>query len=96
MYGDDDTGILSGDTLMEILGVQSWVQSAIFITDVDGVFDKDPREDPDAQLLENIAVDKASREIVTRLKASESSHDHDVTGGLRVSVQQRLVDFDSS
>jgi isopentenyl phosphate kinase len=91
LYGDNDTGILSGDTLMEILGVQSWVQSAVFITDVDGVFDKDPREDPNAQLLENIAVDISTGEIVTSLEASESSHDHDVTGGLRVSLYNVLI-----
>jgi isopentenyl phosphate kinase len=84
LYGNDDVGILSGDTLMEILGVQPWVHSIVFITDVDGVFEKDPRQDPNARLLPYISVNQYNGEVVTELDASGSSHDHDVTGGLQV------------
>lgn len=85
LHGKDGAGILSGDTLMEILGVQPWIHHAVFITDVDGVFDKDPRSDPDAQLLHQIAVNSTTGDIVADVAASGSSHEHDVTGGLKVS-----------
>jgi isopentenyl phosphate kinase len=83
LYGND-AGILSGDVIMKILGKTSWVSHVVFITDVDGVFTIDPRVDPDnALLLRQIAVDK-NGDITTELKASGSSHRHDVTGGLKV------------
>lgn len=84
LYGNDG-GILSGDTIMEILGKSHWVHHSIFITDVDGVFSEDPRINPDAELLRDIFVDAKSGAITTELDASTSSHTHDVTGGLAVS-----------
>jgi isopentenyl phosphate kinase len=83
LYGDD-AGILSGDIIMEVLGTKPWVTEAIFITDVDGVFDNDPRENPNAQLLRHISVDPETGDITTEITASGSSHEHDVTGGLKV------------
>lgn len=70
---------------MEILGVQPWIHHVVFITDVDGVFDKDPRSDLNAQLLYQIAVNSTTGDIVADVAASGSSHEHDVTGGLKVS-----------
>ena len=84
LYGNDGVGILSGDVLMKILGVQPWVDNAVFITDVDGVFDQDPRQNVGANLLQKIAVNPSNGEIVAELTASRWSHDHDVTGGLKV------------
>jgi isopentenyl phosphate kinase len=86
LYGESEAGILSGDTLMEMLGKADWVSRAIFLTDVDGVFTKDPRNDPSAQLLRTIEVDKETAAVVSvDLEVSGSSHEHDVTGGLKVS-----------
>jgi isopentenyl phosphate kinase len=86
LYGESEAGILSGDTLMEILGKADWVSRAIFLTDVDGVFTKDPRSDPSAQLLRTIEVDTDTAAVVSvDLEVSGSSHEHDVTGGLKVS-----------
>jgi isopentenyl phosphate kinase len=86
LYGESDAGILSGDTLMEMLGKADWVSRAVFLTDVDGVFTKDPRSDPTAQLLRTIEVDKHTAAVVSlNLEVSGSSHAHDVTGGLKVS-----------
>lgn len=85
LYGSGG-GILSGDTIMEILGRTSWVHHAVFITDVDGVYTKDPRINPDAELLRTILVDEETGDIATQLDASTSSHTHDVTGGLAVSL----------
>ena len=87
LYGRRDAGILSGDIIMEHLGQASWVSHAIFLTDVDGVFSSDPRNDPNASLLRNIVVDKRTLDILEPvLDVSGSSHDHDVTGGLKVSL----------
>jgi isopentenyl phosphate kinase len=84
LYGASGVGILSGDVLMEVLGVQPWISKAVFITDVDGVFDQDPRQNPEATLLRNIGVNATTGEIVAEVAASGSSHEHDVTGGLKV------------
>jgi isopentenyl phosphate kinase len=70
---------------MEMLGKSDWVSRAVFLTDVDGVFTKDPRNDPSAQLLRTIEVDKVTAAVVSvDLEVSGSSHEHDVTGGLKV------------
>ena len=94
LYGDDQVGILSGDTLVEIVGTSSWISDAIFLTDVDGVYTDDPRKNPEAVLLREIAVDTTTKELFVEsdddddskntVTASGSSHGHDVTGGLKV------------
>lgn len=86
LYGNDG-GILSGGTIMEILGTASWVDHSVFITDVDGVFSEDPRTCPSATLLRYIAVDPETGRITTQLVASSSTHDHDVTGGLETKIR---------
>jgi len=84
LYGRQEAGILSGDVVMERLGLAPWVTHAIFLTDVAGVFESDPRLDPNAGLLRFIQIDKKSLEVVSPvLDASGSSHEHDVTGGLQ-------------
>lgn len=85
LHGPSGGGILSGDTLMEILGKEEWIDHAVFITDVDGVFTDDPRKYPEAELLRTVVVEPISGKITTKLIASGSSHEHDVTGGLAVS-----------
>ena len=86
LYGERGAGILSGDTLVEILGKAPWVSRVVFLTDVDGVFTKDPRIDPRARLLRTIQVEPNTANIVAAdFEASGSSHAHDVTGGLEVS-----------
>lgn len=85
LYGPSAGGILSGDVLMEMIGVAPWVSEAVFLTDVDGVFTKDPRSDPNAKLLRSIAVDDKGDVLTEELEASASAHSHDVTGGLKVS-----------
>jgi isopentenyl phosphate kinase len=87
LYGEQGVGILSGDKLMELLGQYSWVSRVIFLTDVDGVFTRDPRVDPIAQLLMTIEVDPESGETTSvDLEASGSTHAHDVTGGLKTKL----------
>jgi isopentenyl phosphate kinase len=88
LYGLQGAGILGGDTIMEALGLSvSHLSKAIFLTDVDGVFTADPRRDPDAHLLRTLYIDAETAKVLTTLKASGSSHAHDVTGGLEVSLR---------
>jgi len=97
LYGDSGAGILSGDTVMEMLGQADWVSHAIFLTDVDGVFSADPNTDPEsAVLLPRLTVDPITKEIaidndeLQRLEATAvtgSTHAHDVTGGLQTKLQ---------
>jgi len=82
--GEVGVGILSGDILAEMLGSASWVSQVIFLTDVDGVFTKDPRHNDDAELIRRIPV--VNGEAQFHVEASGSSHEHDVTGGLQVSI----------
>jgi isopentenyl phosphate kinase len=82
--------IISGDTIMQMIGTAKFVSHVIFITDVDGVFTTDPRIDPNAQLIPKLYVDTSTSAIISsndslQFDASESSHVHDVTGGLKVS-----------
>ena len=92
LYGTNDGGILSGDTLMEMLGTASWIHQVVFLTDVDGVYSSDPKLDASAVLLQELAV-HADGSLQTSLFANQqqilqvtgSLHSHDVTGGLEVS-----------
>jgi isopentenyl phosphate kinase len=87
LYGERNAGILSGDVLMEALGLFPWVSHVVFLTDVDGVFSTDPRRDPGAKLLPEIEIDRRTLKVITPiLNVSGSTHEHDVTGGFEVGV----------
>lgn len=91
LYGSRQAGILSGDILMEILASAPWIHHAVFLTDVDGVFTRDPRLDPTALLLRNIPVWMNGSLATPRLfEAGASGHEHDVTGGLQVRVSMMI------
>lgn len=85
LYGNK-AGILSGDILMAMLGGSAWISRAVFLTDVDGVFTRDPRTDPTARILRIIHVEKSGiiQSGTMQVQASGSLHEHDVTGGLKV------------
>lgn len=53
---DDKQGssILSGDVILPYLACELQAQRAIFLSDVDGVFDKDPKKYPQAKLIPKI------------------------------------------
>ena len=81
--------IISGDTIMQMIGTANYVTDVIFITDVDGVFTSDPKSNPSAKLIPTLFVNTLTSSIVMEsamgsFQATESSHDHDVTGGLKV------------
>lgn len=73
--------ILSGDFWMVELSRKLQAKSAVFITDVDGVFTKPPSE-PDAELVREILVDTQTGELELG-GVSMSTASHDVTGGLK-------------
>lgn len=84
-------GILGGDTLVEIIAthplINEFIAKAIFLTDVEGVFTKDPKSCKDAVLVPNIYIGSNGDKMITeKISASASSHEHDVTGGLEVSA----------
>lgn len=91
IYGDEPSmsaGILGGDTLVEIIAknplLNQHISKTVFLTDVEGVFTKDPNMFPDATLVRNIFIDPSNGKILNSINASGSLHEHDVTGGLEV------------
>jgi len=79
-------GILGGDTLVEIIAthelLRDYITRTVFLTDVEGVYTKDPKSDSDATLIRLVEIDPTTGKVMTDLSASGSSHEHDVTGGL--------------
>ena len=89
--GSVSPAIISGDTIMQMIGTANYVTDVVFITDVDGVFTSDPKINPSAKLIHKLFVEKSTSTIRmdstnSSIEATESSHDHDVTGGLKVFV----------
>jgi isopentenyl phosphate kinase len=87
--GTVSPAIISGDTIMQMIGTANYITDVIFITDVDGVFTSDPKSNPSAKLINKLFVDTSTSTIRmdstnSSFQATESSHDHDVTGGLKV------------
>ena len=89
--GTVSPAIISGDTIMQMIGTANYVTNVIFITDVDGVFTSDPKDNPCAKLIPTLFINTLTSSIVMEsttdsFQATESSHDHDVTGGLKVCI----------
>jgi len=83
---DDAQGvaILSGDIWMVELARELGAKSAVFITDVDGVFTKPPTE-PDAELVREILFDLETKDLeLTGVSMNVAGHD--VTGGLKAKL----------
>jgi isopentenyl phosphate kinase len=111
LYDGERAGILGGDTIAEGLAklwnrrhVTSKISQVIFITDVAGVFTSDPKSDPNAELIRSLTIHKDTGNVVIENKDSDdsqilnvsgSSHEHDVTGGLKV-VLIALCEFNIS
>ncbi len=64
-------GIYSGDTIVHDLSIRYKPGKVIFFTDVDGIYDKDPKTHPDAKLLRTVD-----------LKPQFGTIQNDVTGGM--------------
>jgi isopentenyl phosphate kinase len=76
-------GICSGDQIIEVLCGIYHPKRVIFVSDVDGLFDKDPKTNPNAKLLPEV-----TREVLE--KVSSKSDVDDVTGGVRAKMEAML------
>mmetsp|Transcript_70581 Transcript_70581/g.132074 ORF Transcript_70581/g.132074 Transcript_70581/m.132074 type:complete len:297 (+) Transcript_70581:32-922(+) len=77
--------ILSGDVWMVELCRELGSTTAVFLTDVDGVFTAPP-SDPSAQLISEILLDVASGELELTGVSMSCDGRHDVTGGLKTKL----------
>lgn len=78
--------ILSGDQIAPYLAIKLKAKKIIHATNVDGVFDSDPNENPDAKLIPEIN----SRNINQVKKWMTGSTATDVTGGMLGKVLELL------
>lgn len=75
--------ICSGDQVMEKLGDIFDIEKVIFVSDIDGLFDSDPKNNPNAKLYSEVNED-----VLESVK-SETSVD-DVTGGVVEKMKSML------
>ncbi len=75
--------ICSGDQIMERLSEMIDFEKIVFVSDIDGLFDEDPKNNPNAKLFEYV-----DKDILESVK-SESSVD-DVTGGVYEKMMSML------
>lgn len=88
---DDQWGcsILSGDTIISYLAAKLGAHQVIFLSDVDGVFDSNPKKNPQAQIILEINNHNLDQ-VIGQL---ESHHQFDVTGEMKgkiLSIQKDL------
>ncbi len=69
-------GIISGDVLMVELARVLRPSRAIFVTDVDGIYDDDPSTNPSARLLARVSA-------AAGIQGAGAAKGADVTGGMR-------------
>jgi len=79
--------ILSGDQIAAYIAVRLKARRLIFGTDVDGVFDSNPKVDRRAKLLPNLSVSEASRLI----GKATSRTAPDVTGGMAGKIRESVI-----
>lgn len=86
---DLETGfsILSGDQLASYLAVKLEAKKLIFATDVDGIFDSDPKLNPKAALITNLTPSSASR-LASKAVGKTAP---DVTGGMGGKMKEAAV-----
>ena len=89
MFGDVilDTdkrfGIVSGDKVMETLASLFSPECVVFVSDIDGLYDKDPKANKNAKLIETVDNDVLNR-VATDITVD------DVTGGVRAKMETML------
>ncbi|ESP01168.1 hypothetical protein LOTGIDRAFT_238298 [Lottia gigantea] len=78
--------ILSGDTIIERICEKFEVKKVVFISDVDGIFDKPPNN-LEAKLIKHIQV-RTDGDIFMDIQTSQSVND--VTGGIKLKLQAAI------
>lgn len=77
-YDNDITlSVCSGDVIAPYLAKELGAKKVFFASDIDGIFDKDPYHNEDAELMEQIDLSKIEENV-----SLSGSHSVDVTGGL--------------
>lgn len=92
LYGDavldlnDDIkfAILSGDQIITHLAKELQCNRVILSSDVDGIYTDNPKNNPDAELIEIVTRD-------TQLKVTENKNQADVTGGMMGKINELLA-----
>ncbi len=89
LHGDvtlskDGFKVVSGDDLVWYLTKSLGVGRVVFVTDVDGVYDKDPRTASDAKVLSGMHINEV-------LGAAEFWGVRDVTGGMLGKLRKPLI-----
>lgn len=79
--------ILSGDTIMAYLATQLKARSVFVGTNVDGVLDENPNENPNAQII--TTINENNKEEVLRVAGSSNSTD--VTGGMAKKIHDLFL-----
>jgi len=80
---DKRFGIVSGDKVMETLASLFSPESVVFVSDIDGLYDKDPKANKNAKLIETVDNDVLSK-VATDITVD------DVTGGVRAKMESML------
>lgn len=75
--------ILSGDQLVEAFADRYDAERVIFVSDVDGVYDADPKTNKNAKLIERI-----DRDVLSGISTESSVAD--VTGGIRNKIETMM------
>jgi isopentenyl phosphate kinase len=76
-------GICSGDQLMEVLCKIFKPEKVIFVSDIDGLYDSDPKNNPNAELIEEVSAE-ILKNIDSRIGVD------DVTGGVAAKMESML------
>jgi len=76
-------GICSGDKIMEFLASVFSPEMVVFVSDVDGLYDREPKADKNAILIETVS-DDSLRTAATDMAVA------DVTGGVRAKMESML------
>lgn len=71
--------VISGDTIIPYLSKQLQADKVIFLSDVDGIFDSDPKKNPEAKLIKEINDEN----IAQVLEGITANNSHDVTGEMQ-------------
>jgi len=78
--------ILSGDKICSYLAVKLNVDKVIFACDVDGIYTSDPKKNPNAKLIEHLALSDLSNVLNNISIYSKSTFD--VTGGMKSKLME--------
>lgn len=76
-------GIVSGDQLMELMADMFEPDRIVFVSDIDGLYDKNPKTNPDARFIPEV-----TSEVMDAVDSREDVDD--VTGGVRNKMESML------